>query len=507
MLHGIDLTVGDGEIVVVLGANGAGKTTTMRAISGVDRPAGHGRASTGATSPNELARRDRAAPASPRCRRAAGRSSTSRVEDNLRVGALHAARTARSPPTSTAGSRCSPASRERRTQKAGSLSGGEQQMLAIARALMSRPRLLLCDEPSLGLAPIIVQELFAILSRLNTEEGVSVLLVEQNANLAMDIAHRAYLLETGTHRRVGRRRRRSATTTPSARRTSATRRRRMEQFLQYFFDGLSQGAIYALLALGLVIVYRGTGHLNFAQGEMAMISAFLAWWYDDLGLSPWLGRARRRRHRRSSLGHGDRAVDHPAHRPPQPVRRRRRRHRPVPRAQRLAAVRLEGHDPRGRSRRCSRTTPDDFVRIGGAEWRIQDIGDPRRDARHRRRPRTLLFQKTKFGLAMRAVASNPESAPLVGIKTGQVLAVSWGLAAARRRHRRGDGGVAQRQRRRVDDVRDLLLGHGRGDARRLRQPASAPWSPGSLLGVFETWPPATSPTSSARSSRASSACW
>ena len=90
-----------------------------------------------------------------------------------------------------------PRLRERSSQKAGSLSGGEQQMLAIARALMSRPKLLLCDEPSLGLAPLIVQELFGILARLNKEEGLAVLLVEQNANLAMEIADRAYLLETG----------------------------------------------------------------------------------------------------------------------------------------------------------------------------------------------------------------------------------------------------------------------------------------------------------------------
>jgi branched-chain amino acid transport system ATP-binding protein len=86
---------------------------------------------------------------------------------------------------------------ERRDQRAGSLSGGEQQMLAIARALMSRPKLLLCDEPSLGLAPLITQELFAVIERLNKEEGLSVLLVEQNANLAMHMASRVYLLETG----------------------------------------------------------------------------------------------------------------------------------------------------------------------------------------------------------------------------------------------------------------------------------------------------------------------
>ena len=89
---------------------------------------------------------------------------------------------------------------ERRSQKAGRLSGGEQQMLAIARALMSRPKLLLCDEPSLGLAPLITKELFEIIKRLNEEQGLSVLLVEQNANLAIDIAHHVYLLETGQHR-------------------------------------------------------------------------------------------------------------------------------------------------------------------------------------------------------------------------------------------------------------------------------------------------------------------
>jgi branched-chain amino acid transport system ATP-binding protein len=165
VLHGIDLSVGEGEIVVVLGANGAGKTTTMRAISGVTPPR--------------------------------GTFVDLSVEDNLRIGGY----TRRDGEVDKDVDRwfdVFPRLRERRTQRAGGLSGGEQQMLAISRALMSRPRLLLCDEPSLGLAPIIVQELFGILGRLNTEEGVSILLVEQNANLAMDIAHRAYLLETGS---------------------------------------------------------------------------------------------------------------------------------------------------------------------------------------------------------------------------------------------------------------------------------------------------------------------
>ena len=118
------------------------------------------------------------------------------VEDNLRAGAY-----IRKSDVESDMSRwfdVFPRLLERRHQRAGSLSGGEQQMLAIARALMCRPRLLLCDEPSLGLAPLITQELFEILRRLNSEEGLSILLVEQNANLAMKIAHRVYLLETGT---------------------------------------------------------------------------------------------------------------------------------------------------------------------------------------------------------------------------------------------------------------------------------------------------------------------
>jgi branched-chain amino acid transport system ATP-binding protein len=194
VLHGIDLLVEEGEIVVVLGANGAGKTTTMRAISGVIGR--HGKvilsgADITGSSADAIVRKGVAQVPQGR-----GTFVDLTVEDNLRIGAY----------TRSGGAEGDierwfevfPRLKERRTQRAGSLSGGEQQMLAISRALMSHPRLLLCDEPSLGLAPIIVQELFAILGRLNKEEGVSVLLVEQNANLAMDIAHRAYLLETGS---------------------------------------------------------------------------------------------------------------------------------------------------------------------------------------------------------------------------------------------------------------------------------------------------------------------
>jgi branched-chain amino acid transport system ATP-binding protein len=195
VLHGIDLIVDEGEIVVVLGANGAGKTTTMRAISGVIPRRGKvalgGADITGASADSIVHRGVAQVP------QGRGTFVDLSVEDNLRIGGY----TRRDGEVEKDIDRwfdVFPRLRERRTQRAGSLSGGEQQMLAISRALMSRPKLLLCDEPSLGLAPIIVQELFAILGRLNSEEGVSVLLVEQNANLAMDIAHRAYLLETGS---------------------------------------------------------------------------------------------------------------------------------------------------------------------------------------------------------------------------------------------------------------------------------------------------------------------
>jgi len=194
VLHGIALTVAPGEVVVVLGANGAGKTTMMRAVSGTIHRRGSVKLDgeeISRSSPDGIVRAGAAQVPQGR-----GTFVDLTVDDNLRAGAY----TRRDDGVAADLARwyeVFPRLAERRGQRAGGLSGGEQQMLAIARALMSRPRLLLCDEPSLGLAPIIVQELFAILGRLNREEGLSVLLVEQNANLAMGIAHRAYLLETG----------------------------------------------------------------------------------------------------------------------------------------------------------------------------------------------------------------------------------------------------------------------------------------------------------------------
>jgi len=194
VLHGLDLVVNQGEVVVVLGANGAGKTTTMRAISGVIARqgeisfAGH---AIHRASPDAIVRHGLVQVPQGR-----GTFADLSVEDNLRAGAY----TRKDGEVQVDIDRwygTFPRLAERRAQKAGSLSGGEQQMLAIARALMSRPKLLLCDEPSLGLAPLITKELFEIIGELNRNQGLSVLLVEQNANLAVDIAHRVYLLETG----------------------------------------------------------------------------------------------------------------------------------------------------------------------------------------------------------------------------------------------------------------------------------------------------------------------
>jgi branched-chain amino acid transport system ATP-binding protein len=193
VLHDIELDVDDREVVVILGANGAGKTTTMRAISGMIPRVGSLRfdgVDITKASPDAIVRMGIAQVPQGR-----GTFPELTVVDNMRVGAY--VRNGKADGDIDRWFDVFPRLRERRDQRAGSLSGGEQQMLAIARALMSRPRLLLCDEPSLGLAPLIIQEMFNVIARLNTEEGLAVLLVEQNAHLAMKIADRVYLLETG----------------------------------------------------------------------------------------------------------------------------------------------------------------------------------------------------------------------------------------------------------------------------------------------------------------------
>jgi branched-chain amino acid transport system ATP-binding protein len=193
-LHGVTLTIDEGEIVALLGANGAGKTTTLRAISGVVARDG-GVAFDGEPLPRSPVAAARAGITHvPEGR---GILAELTVRENLMMGAyLRRDRKAVADDLERAYQEL-PWLGQRRNQQAGTLSGGEQQMLALERALMARPRMLLLDEPSLGLAPLIVQEFFRLVTRLNREQGVTVLVVEQNANVALDVSNRAYLLEVG----------------------------------------------------------------------------------------------------------------------------------------------------------------------------------------------------------------------------------------------------------------------------------------------------------------------
>jgi branched-chain amino acid transport system ATP-binding protein len=194
VLHDIDLSVEPGHVAVVLGANGAGKTTTLRAISGLIHVKGDIRfdgASIVGKGPDAVSKLGIAHVPQGR-----GTFSELTVEDNLRIGAINR-RDNDVERDLRRWYEAFPRLGERRKQEAGSMSGGEQQMLALARAMMARPRLLLLDEPSLGLAPLVTRELFARLGELNRDEGLSILVVEQNANLALDIGNWGYVLETG----------------------------------------------------------------------------------------------------------------------------------------------------------------------------------------------------------------------------------------------------------------------------------------------------------------------
>ena len=193
VLHGISLAVEEGSVVAVLGPNGAGKTTTLRAVSGTVRRSG-----TITLAGRPLNRLGPAAVARlgvahvPEGR---GTFSELTVWENLRLGA-YTRRGSLKDDFARVGAYF-PWLEDRRSQTAGTLSGGEQQMLALARAFMQRPRLLLLDEPSLGLAPLLVTEVFRIVKELNENEGVTVLVVEQNAHIALQAAHSAYVLEVG----------------------------------------------------------------------------------------------------------------------------------------------------------------------------------------------------------------------------------------------------------------------------------------------------------------------
>lgn len=196
VLHGVSLRVDEGEIVSILGANGAGKTTTLLTISGLVRASGGAVRFQGEdlhTLPShEVVRRGLTQ--SPEGRRVFGVLS---VLENLRLGAFTVGDKEKAEQTLDWIFDLFPRLHERKDQLAGTLSGGEQQMLATGRALMTNPRIVLMDEPSMGLSPLLVKEIFAMIQELH-ESGITILLVEQNAKMALAVSDRAYVLETGT---------------------------------------------------------------------------------------------------------------------------------------------------------------------------------------------------------------------------------------------------------------------------------------------------------------------
>lgn len=201
-LKGVSLTVDGGEIVCLIGGNGAGKSTCLRSITGLQPPRQGCIRLNGENitrlKPHQVARRGVAMVPEGR-----GVFARLTVAENLDLGAYSRQDLTHYAEDLDFVYQLFPRLRERRNQVAGTLSGGEQQMLAIARGLMARPRLLLLDEPSMGLAPVLVDEIFAVIQRLNREAATTILLVEQNAEMALTVAHRGYVLATGVVRLMG----------------------------------------------------------------------------------------------------------------------------------------------------------------------------------------------------------------------------------------------------------------------------------------------------------------
>jgi branched-chain amino acid transport system ATP-binding protein len=194
-LHGLEFSLNEGSVTTLLGANGAGKTTTLRAICNMIRSTGsiefEGKSLTGMSTENVVRLGIAHVP------QGRGTFTNMTVEENLQLGAISRRDIKTIESDIERMYAHFPVLKQRYQQQAGTLSGGEQQMLAVARALMLRPRLMLLDEPSFGLAPLIVRDLFGILGKINREDKVTILVVEQNAQLALELAEKAYVIETG----------------------------------------------------------------------------------------------------------------------------------------------------------------------------------------------------------------------------------------------------------------------------------------------------------------------
>ena len=422
-LHGVDFAVEEGGVTAVLGANGAGKTTILRALSGLIRRAGDIRfrgKPIGALATEDIARLGVAHVPDGR-----GTFIDLTVEENLRLGAYVRAdrQGVRSDFDRMFG--LFPRLGERRRQQAGTLSGGEQQMLAIARALLMRPRLLMLDEPSFGLAPLVVAEIFRILGAINRDEGVSLLIVEQNASLALDLADRAVLIETGSvalERPLAGDARRRCSAPRLSRLLTAGRALSLVEFLHQLASGLALGGVYAIMALALVMIYQATHLINFAQGEMAMFSTYFAWKLMDLGEPYWF--AFFAAVIVSFIGG---------------IAIERLVVRPFANAPVLASIivfiglALIFNALAGWLYGYTVTSFDSP--FSGRPW----FGAGYMSAHESGAVIVTFcvlalvyafFRFTPLGLAMRAAAQNPVSSRLVGIRVGWMLAIGWGLAAA-----------------------------------------------------------------------------
>ena len=278
VLEGVSLSVPEEGAVGILGANGAGKTTTLRAISGTVRAGGRivfdGKDIRGMR-PDQVAALGIAHVPEGR-----GTLGDLTVRENLRVGA-YLRKDAKGVERDI--DYCLdlfPNLQDRIRSNASALSGGEQQMLAVGRAIMSKPRLMLLDEASLGLAPSTAKNVYDAIRRLRVESGIAMVVVEQNANLAFTLVDSATVLETG----------RNVLTGTSAELKGMDEIRRaylgaeMGKFVQLVVDGLSTGSIYGAIALAIVLVNQATGLINFAQGGMAVLATYVAWWLTTHGV-------------------------------------------------------------------------------------------------------------------------------------------------------------------------------------------------------------------------------
>ena len=260
-LHDVSITIDDGDFVAILGANGAGKTTTLRAVSGTVKTSGDvllDGSKIFRRTPESMARRGVAHVPEGR-----GTFTTLSVLDNLRLGAW--VQRGVSPRDLARVFEFFPRLYERREQQAGTLSGGEQQMLALGRAMMAKPRVLLLDEPSLGLAPLMVREIFGALQQMN-EGGMTIVVVEQNATLALRAAKHAYVLETGRVVLGGVAADLQANeSVPEV--LPWLLAAPVANFIQQVVSGLASGGIYGSLALALVLIHRSTGVAQLRAGR------------------------------------------------------------------------------------------------------------------------------------------------------------------------------------------------------------------------------------------------